>query len=759
MSVAAKCYVVVIEGWADEDGQVKMCYPTVPDYATAQYGAILREPPKGVGSRWDPQDQKASTGRVTMVLSAGVPVLMRSNSQPVNSLYTVALVGDSSLQLKVDPSAALAVNQAIYSDTETMQITSVTASPAAVGVTRGFGGSTAAQHAVDSLIYIDAPPTFVGREVIIYEVDRVGSSAGAEVEIARGFVSAPPAAGLHEPTITIVERFGSALLDESPDDGTFNFTWHDGAPLLNQSWNIDLDTGNAVPFPRFHQSGGYWWLPQEKMCFIASYSTTLGWEPGRVIAGKWPAMPSGGEYEESFGLQIVSSLNDGTNGARDGNYNVFGYDSTISSNPAHIALNLLVSTAAGGNATGGGRDYDRPTLAPDFALGVPIARVDETSFERMAEALTGIEANMLFLGVTQESFDDVFWRLLAPWGYTIGTNRKGHYVALSIKDSYAGESVLAITDANMVNIQGIRQYAKARPLDSILIECDPWPDGSSGHPIKVSNPDGSTIYPSNNGVRVGKQQQIKNAPYRNKDFDQLSRAYSFVANRMRLLASQVAFVDVELAPSAWNTADIGDIVTITTKAIRLPETGARMTTADTALDAIVTTTAADFGKRTTKVTLMLLPSRKVGKIAPSGRVGAWDSGTKTMTLQGAEFSGAVDAATFSVGDSIVLLDEHSVLRSDEGNDYPTYIKSISGNDIVIASTPSGSPAAFRDSGGSSVTPNTSAPADVITFAHFDDCKDNGSSTQLDFAFSADGGARGSTSTLGDDSDISYKYGI
>jgi len=752
-----------IEGFGTSDGtgMLKMCYPTTPDYATADYMAVLVEPPKGVGSRWDPQDLKASTGRVQLVLRAGddYSSFLTTRAQPVNSLF--AAVDDSTTTLPLSgATTGLAANQILHLDTETVQVLTVTASPPSITATRGYAGSTAAAHTIYSQIYRAEPPTYVGREVVIYENDRTGSSAGAEVEVARGYVSAPPAAGLHEPTLTIVERFADATFQPSADNAIdIVFTWAEGAVRTATVHFLDLDSDNAGPAPKFHSDGGYWWVPDEKLCIAASYSTTTGWtfRQDPPVAGVYPAQPSGGGMLSRRAYQIVHSNNDGTNGELTGNYNVFGYDSTYSSNPAIIALNLLVSTEAGGNATVGGTDYDRTELAPDFALGVPIARVDESSFQRAADALTGIEANMLFLGANSESFDSVFWRLLAPWGYTIGTNRKGHYVMLSIKDAYAGDSVIAFTDSNLVNIDRIKQYAKARPLDSVLIECDPWPDGSAGSPIKVENPDGAKIYPSGRGVRVGRQQHIKNAPYRNRDFDSESRAYSFVANRMRLLAQQTTFVDIEASPSAWNAFDIGDICTIKTGAIRLPNTGVRMS--DNALDAIVTSTTADYSRRTTKATLMILPVRKVGKIAPSGRVGAWDSGTKTITLQGAEFSGDVDAAEFAVGDSIVLLDEHHVLRSDEGNDYPTYIKSISGNDIVITQTPGGAPGDFRDGSGSSVTPDTSAPADVITFAHYDDCKDNGASTQLGFAFSADGGAQGATSTLGDDSDTSYKYGV
>jgi hypothetical protein len=686
-------------------------------------------------------------------------VLMRAYVAPVTEVRQVGGVTAAAGAfdtLHAPAGVNIANGTIIYCEREAMKVTGTGA--VTVTVTRGWADSTAEPHPDGADIFL-IPPTWAGRAVDLYEVDRVGSGAGSESLLRHGYMSGEPAQGIHWPIISVTDQFFRARLN-AENESYFTLTAQRTIEGSEIRAALLVDFRTVDPAPRYNDDGGYWWVPKAKVCVKGTYDSTYGWriQTDPLVVGEWPSFDTG-QSESWRAYEMAYSSNDGTHGTY--SFTPFGYDNGAdqqSTNPAVIALNLLLSTEAGGNTPGGGaNDYDRgDKLGPDLALGVDYSLVDIDDFETAWAELAGVEARRLWLGGTKpELLSDVFKRLLAPWGYSVGLTRQGVWRLLRVSDVYGVDTKLAITSDHIVRVGEVTHQIAGRSLDSVIIEADPWPDGSSVQTAFIRDYDGRRLYPQGHGVQVGAEQVFKQTPYDSRDLVVNTGMYSHVASRMRILALRSFTVDVVVAPSLFGQLDIGDGVTIHEVVFVNPYTGERLTASDGSIKGLVIAVQDDYRTRQDKLTILLMPDDKVAAWAPAGKVDSYDAGTHTATLESAPvapYTRDDDAAAFTEGDKVVLLNSRHVLLSDEGNDHPTYIKTIGVNTLQVSQTAGGAAAAFRDGAGNPLTP---VADDVITYAHYDAVN---AVQQANYAHGADDGAQPASPGLGAGDDDPYLYG-
>jgi|GEM_PF-5481156 len=766
MSAIEKSYILTIEGWADSTGIIKHCYPSVPDYATpgTQYYASLAEPPAGVTAQWSIEQSKMSMGRWNALFTRTfADVLLAAYLPPATYIHEGALgkvdlnAADTGVTIKQSAvTAGLAIGDIVYSERETWDITNAVAD--LLTVTRGYGGSTAAIHAAGAGIYA-TPPTWAGRQVKLYDVDRVGSGAGSENLLRVGYISGEPAQGLHWPMISVVDQFFRVrLIDENLAQYMIAVSQRtEGSPPLAQFGFIDF--GESWPAPRFNADGAYFYLPKPKVTIKGTYDATEGWrlQTDPVVTGSWPSIKIG-QTEAWRAYEMIYSSVDGTHGTD--NFTPFGYDDgadTPSTNPIHIVLNLLLSLDGTNTPGGGAVNYDRGAkLNPDFALGVEYALVDIDDMEVAAAELAGVSASRLWLGGPKgELLTDIFKRLLAPWGYAVGLSRQGVWKVLRVKDVVGVEVVTAINSSHIVRVGEVSHTMAGRAVDSVLIEADPWPDGSSVQTAKIQDIGGERLYPIGHGVQVGAEQVFKNTPYSSDDLVTDTDMYGFVASRMRFLALRSFTVDIVVGPSLFGQLDIGDGVTLHEVFIVNPNTGERLTATDDPITGLVVAVQDDYRTRQDKLTILLMPDQKVASIAPAARVVSYNAGTFTATVEADTYSGDDDAGAFTVDDAVVLLNSRHVLRSDDGQTNPTYVKAIGVNTLQFSQTAGGAAAAFRDSAGPPPAAVSPVATDVITYAHYDAVN---AAQKANFAHGADGADPPQTPDLGAADDGPYVYG-
>jgi hypothetical protein len=759
VSVIDKIRIVTIEGWGDNTGIIKHCYPDVPSYASAgaQYYKSLAEPPTGVSSDWNIQDSKTSMGRLSLQFDRTfADELMRTYGRPVTYINEGAALasGFPTVTLRHNSTGStITAPQVVYSERETWKVTAIVAS--LYTITRGYAGSADVEHPDRVGVYTSIP-MWAGRKVTIYEVDADAAGAGSEELVRVGYIKAEPKQGIHWPTVEVVDQFHRARLggeEETRFAMRFYDEGDDAAPIVE----FQLRPGESIA-PRFHDDGGYFYLPKGKVSVKGTYDSTDGWrfQAQPLVTGDFPKLTDGrSEFWLAYEM-AYSSLED-FRGA--GPFTPFGYDNGAfvpSANPMHIALNLLTSKDGTNTPGGGANNYDRGTrLAPDYALGVEHALVDIDDFELAAAELAGVVARRLWIGGPKaEMLSDIFHRMLAPWGYAIGLNRNGKWVVLRVADAYATESPTAINSTNIsgTRIREVDHEMLGRALDSVIILADPWPDGSSEQAAVVSEMSGERFYPSGNGVKIGAEQEFKNAPYDSNDLVENTEMYGFVASRMRMLALRSFVVSVPVGPSLFGQVDIGDAVTILEVVFVNPSTGDRLNTGDDPISGLVIGIQEDYARRIDTLRIILTPDDRVASIAPSARVDSYAGGTDTATVEADTYSGDDDAGAFTVDDCVVLLDDRHVLASDDGQAFPTYVKAIGVNTLQFSQTPGGAAAPFRDNAGNPIAPIAD---DVITYAHYDAVNEYQQDT---FAHGADGADPPQSPDLGAANDAAYVYG-
>lgn len=759
-------YIVTIEGVANATGQAKYCYPSVPSYATAAYNAGLAEPPSGSSSRWEIERHKITVGSFRLIFRPGVgPIeFMQTRPRPLTETTEELDTSETAVDHAVtNAQAGLAVDGVYYIDRETLKATAVTAGSQTLdNVTRGYGGSTAAAHALHADLFA-SPPTLVGRLVTVYEVPGTATSSSAESVILRGYIAGPPASGLHWTTIECVERFERGMLNDRPVGHWWGWRTDANGDVVVELMGPTTSESAVQPIGGA-TAGGYWYMPDPGVVVEGAFDATTGqWtRTGRLASGgiTLETLP---EFLDAPLAYLILFADESYEFASFG-YIPDGGSFTASDNPAVIALNLLLSLD-GSNVTASATSYDLGATAADtpgglypaFSLGVPVAQVDVAAFELAAEVdLADVHARRFWLGGNRpETVADALYRLLAPWGFAAGTTRDGVWTLLRLGDVYPSDSLVTLNSQHIEwgRIAEVRMQTLGRALDRVVLECNPSPEGESTVPQTVEEVGGRSYYPPHTGA----EERFRNCPYDANDFaigadgTTRSHVYNLIANRVRRLADQVAIVRVPLNATKFADVDLGTPVSIHDVSLRDPTTGIRLAVGADGLKGLCTHVDVDWRTRTSLVTIALTDTPKVATMSPSAKVVSYDAGPPiVVTVEEHEVTAAdadTDAERFEVDDQCVLVDSRFVLRSSLAQD-PAEIDAITSTTLQMHNT-------FKDAGGSAVTP---AAGDWVVYAPYDTCT---AGQQEDHGFDADGGSAAAGNQppgLGANDDAPYRIG-
>ena len=744
----AVIYIATIEGIGEAKvggaGMVKYCFPAVPSYAGTEANSGLAEAPRGASGQFDIMKTTISAGRFTIILRPGQGPINFQLTSPVAKTITAAAIPTASsgatTVLPVMQGSSVhgfASGDVIYIERESCLVTSTsdTSGSETITVTRGYATSTPMTHPAGADLFA-TPPAMTGRRVRIKEVPTTAASSGSEVLVLEGYIGSEVASGLHWPTFQVVSEFHDAELNAEPEATPCSLWWFPGSPVVS----LEPREGDTLA-PRFHASGGYWWIPNISAVFVGSATLRADgiyewlFDPSPISSPEDFSIPVDGwigrEREAIDAYQIAYS----DDAVIDG-YPPFKDDSgESSSHPIDCALNILTSRDGAAQDNG---NWDLGSTWPeDCTLGIAVSSIDTDSALKLRNMMPNIRSNKLWLGgAKSERLSSVLNRLLGIWGIAVGRGMDGKLKFLRLADVFQTDSTTAITSRHLLRPDQWKQYTKGRSIDSVVINPEPNPEGKTGHPVTINELTGARWYPNQYGCIIGGTEKWDNSPYTNVDFSEdTTPSYALIASRVRRLASRVPMVDVEVGPELFGDLDIGSHVTIHDVAIRDSSTGNRLTAADSALKGIVTSLAPDFSRRTTKLTIAFTSTGKVGTIAPAATVDSWNGASDTAGVKEANFTTGADEDAFKVGDVCVILNANLTTKGSSSQ----------------AVTAIGTKSLTFD-GDFGVTP---ASNDVITFAAYDSST---ADQKANHAYLADGGRRGTNPTLGSASDAAYTYG-
>jgi len=748
----AVIYLMTIEGIGEAKvggaGLVKYAFPAAPSYAGTETNAGLAEPPRGTSSAFDIMKTSVSSGRFTVILRPDVGPVNFQLIAPVAKTVTSAAVatassGDTTVIPVMQGSSAhgFASGDVIYCERESLHVvsTSDTSGSETITVTRGYAGSTAREHPAGADLFA-TPPAMTGRRVSVYEVATTATSAASETLILQGFISGEVASGLHWPTFQVVSEFHDAELNAEPVPVPVTITraGEDSdvarivAPLID-------DADPAAP--RFIATGGYWWFPDLNAVYKG-----IATEFGSTGIYEWQLDPVPIFSDEDYDPASLFTT-DAPNAYQIAysNANVIdGYppfkdeDGNTSDHCLDVAMNLLTSRDGSARSNGG---WDLGSAWPsDCTLGISVSDIDLGSVRQLIAMTPGIRANQFWLGGEEsEKLSSVLRRLLGIWGIACGRAIDGQIKFLRLADVFSSDTVTAITSRHLIRPDQWKQFAKGRAIDSVVIKPDPTPDGKTGHPVTITELTGSRWYPNQYGCLIGGSETWDDAPYANVDFAvDTTAAYILIASRVRRLASRVAYVEVETGPELFGSLDIGAAVTIHDRALRDPTTGDRLTAGDSAIKGMITSLSPDFSRRSTKLTIAFTATAKVGTIAPSATVTGWTGASDLAAVNPSDYTRTDDAGAFKVGDQCVILNADLTLKGSAVQE----VTNIATEKLTF-------------DGDFGLSPSEPVATDVITFAAFDDST---ADQQADHAYLADGGRRGTVSTVGINQLSAYTYG-
>ena len=745
-------YLLRIEGVGSADGQTVYCGPgAAPAYGGDEYiSGGLAETPRGASSKWDVLKTSVSSGRFTLILrpflagGGGGPVnFQATRARPVTELRAAVDDDPATTTIPVRSTTAasgLAIGDVVYIERESCYVSGVTdGGTPSLTVTRGYAGSTAADHATGADVFT-VPPAMTGRKVTVSEVDTLtATSASDESDVLQAYISGEVASGLHWPTFAAVSEFAQGRLNPEPKGAIDTAAVEPARWMGGETGGYLAQIGDYGQAPRFHADGGYWWFPALKTVFAGSVVESGGlylWElEPRPF---WPPdpPPETGETVQTSAYQVAWSN-------RAGDYAPFvDEDGNTSEHPVDIAISFL-TTRSGSPGANGAWDLGDSWPA-DCALGIDVADVDTERAMVLKAMMPDIRASELFFGgEDSEKLSAVLERLLGPWGIACGRTMASTYRFLRLADVYPDDTSTALDDTNLVKPDNWKQKTRGRALDSVVLWTDPRPGGDKGNPQTVTEESTRRYYPSGRGVIIGDREVYRDSPYNSADLVEDSAAWTLISSRIRRLSDRVAFLEVEVGAGLFGSLDVGSGVTVHSVGLRSPITGDRLTASDDALKGVVTSLNPDFTSRNTRLTIALTDTGNVALISPSATVASWDGGSTTATVEPADWTAADDAGAFSVGDVCALLDADLTLRSDDGSNYQTAVASIDTEELEFDGV-------FKDAGGSTVTPD---PGDVIVYAIYTEAT---AAMKASFAFLGQDGAVPADPNVGGDE--AYTYG-
>ena len=736
--MSAVVWFATIEGVATADGLIRWCYPEAPDYAdTDLYLPTLAEPPSGASGEWDLVENAVSIGRFRVLFrNEAKRILNFHRSRPAAVAALDGEIDDSQTSIPLRPGHTIQSGDVIYLDRETILATTVVADVITVAV-RGHH-STADSHA-DGANVFDVPPALTGREVLVYETERYSGSSADEVLILRGQAAGEVSSGIHEYCgLDCIDRFTTRSINKSPKTLGFLHAATQGEGIHGRV--VDWDQGLWVP-----RWGGLVTYTDGPLTMTAQgmlYFPTVGLVARAVITNSWcqlqprPVVGSLGSLisENSIdetdvdGQEIPCQeviLSDVDVAGSPFGYTPDGGSFTPSDRPIHICLNLIMSKAGATNHAPGATNYDLGTvLAPDYSLGIPYAQVDVQAFERVDELLGPLRCRRLWIGVESETYEELFRRILGPFGFAVGVRRDGVWTIVGLGDVYPRTSTVALSGANITQAREIQHLVLARPLTQAIVHCDPDPKGDTRAVKTFVEIAGAKYYPEGVGADV----EYKKAPYRFADLD--AYVSDLVAVRFRRLADRVPCYELTVGGSDYDSVDLGTPVTVQEASIREPVDGLK----DTQFPARVMSTDITRRPPTNKIRVAFQGTGKVGLISPAARVVS-DDAAGTLTVEDRDFSRSdgTDVGKFQVGQYLVLCTRAGVPRSSTTGANTTRVLAVDSTTNELQITNDGSTLGrFKSGAGTLLTANA---GDLVVFAQEDDVT---ASQRSVYAFLANG---------------------
>lgn len=742
-----QCVLVIIEGLGCADGQLVFCFPEIPDCATSdpEYVRGLEGPPQQTSGRWDIIKGSFSVGRyrITFGRNAGSIPWLAADLDPISTVTDDPL-DDSSLTVnhaRTNTAAGIVAGKILYCGRETWKVNVAVGAATSFTITaRGFASSPALAHSYGAEIKT-APPTLIGRRVVVYEIDRVGGSYPTTADIAlRGCVFSEPAAGIgSHVTIEVFDRFIRGLLNESPKWSPFSL--NPTNPTASLQTNLAVGHSNYLAHTIGNESGGYFVI--DAAAFAASSPVGGYWVLPLDRPAMWGSPPEDwGEVTDRAAYLVLYSK---------GPYPAFRYydveaDEWIpSANPAVIMLNVLMSIDGTNYDWADAYRFDLGSyettdggLHPGFSLGVLRDDIDLDSFlDAQWGDLYGVEAHLWLGGRTQESIEGLAKRLLEPCGYVCGCGRQGLWKILRLSDVYPGD---AMACGGLMDPRAVKQIVRGRALEQITIECDTGPDGKALNTAIVTEESGLELYPDH----VGQHEVYKSAPYPLSAYDgEESYLYSLLLSRIRRLGANLLIIEGRLRPSFFSL-DIGGALELFDPVLDNPRTGVRLTTGEVVY-ARGTSVTAEHRGRTIQIQAHICKGYRTARMSPSATVTAdLGGGGVSVSEHAHTHDGDGDGKRFSVGDKVVLCDSHFVPRTATTGANVATVTAATHEEVSVGN--------WLDAGGSAVTP---AAGDELVFAGYDDVVSSQIGT---YAYCADGGAAGTEPSLGAAGDDPYIFG-
>ena len=698
-TVHGDIYIVDFEGLAHADGQARYCSGTL-SYATSRYNEGLAEPPRGSGTNWNPIEGKASSGRFTITLRPGFGPIDWMKAELTPTTYTKEPLDDSETAIDITGLTADSAIDVGYINRETVKVSSETP-PSVLNTVagRGYAGSTAVEHTIGAGIFED-PPALIGRKVTVSRVAHDGSGTGDETVVQAGYITSEPVDKGDVITLDCQEWWPGWEVNR--DLRPVKIMWSGSA---SQLW---FDTRDS---PRFHDDGGFWFIPKLKVVVKARWNSTLwqGPETGTVIV--WQDDPNTlPELNTHYDGYEIGYSDD------DAGYPPFGYKPdggvwTASTNPVDILLNILVSFDDT-NFTTDDTNWDNGILYPHLAFGIPIADIDIETFRQAREELNAVRARRLWIGGNKtESITKVARRLLGIWGYSLILQRDGQWSLARFKDVYPGDTTQALTNANSGG--DITQSIMSRPTDRILIELNDGPDRSKRDIISVQEVTARKFYPEWQSSSA--ELKFTDVPYAIQDFDESSTAYALLASVLSRLSGRISKLrGLHIGSSMLDNMDAGAGVTVHDLQLRDPQTGDRLVAADSALKgAIAQVSGIDHYSRSADLLIYLTGNNNVARIAPSAVIVSWSdfpnyTATVTEHAYSLDTNPLGDAEYFSAGDYCMLLDSHGAPRSNDGAANKWEVSSVTATTIDFVGPPKSGAVGFLPNAG-----------DIIVFTKYD----------------------------------------
>lgn len=352
-----------------------------------------------------------------------------------------------------------------------------------------------------------------------------------------------------------------------------------------------------------------------------------------------------------------------------------------SRNAVTLCLQILLTTAHGENVGDGGEDYDMGV--EDLGVGIRADLVDIASFESVRDRLGDLAVmQSMYLGRDgkPEKVKSLLTRLLRPLGCTIATNLTGQITCVQLRDNLPVPTTTLDSSNLLTNPEasGAHPVTTPRPdlsYDALNVTWDHTP------PLDARSDTYRHAYRQRQSI-TSTSSSMDMGHYSDEGIIRTLAVYHVTRYSRPILQ-----IDVTVLRSV--DAEIGSLLSLTSA--HVPINGLRGVDALTCM-VVARRLLLDEGVIRLRLWAVGAVYGRVGLIAPTAKISAWDAGTNTYTLEPNAFTtGSVDdyptdTAGFAVGDHIDLCERSYAVRVSDQT-----ITAVGANTITVALAPKSTP--------------------------------------------------------------------